>query len=328
MPVTKTYFQFPVDRQLVPIFKGKEHKHWREAAERHGYSFLGRAVDRLHVVLGCETCDNATLKRISVVLGHNPECGNCILERHEAAAANVGAKLLGPDPEGDRHYGVYQFACGHVDRRQHLRVEDSAAGGSLLSCDTCTTEQHAFEAHACGWRLIGPSKRGNQSYREYEHICGHKQDVGVANMRHADVNCAGCDETWASKPSKIYLLSFKLLNLPVIKLGYSNNPTFRMRQVQFVPEETRGTLDHEIDIETGHRAICLEKAMHRYIKKQRPDLVVERDHFRDRLKTTSEIYHERGRAFISALIDAVDNGWDPNLSEGWKQFTTQRDKAS
>ena len=138
MPATKKNFPFPVDRKKVKIFKGKLHPHWRDAAERHGYELLGRAVDRLHVVLRCEDCGNATLKRISVVLGHNPECGNCILERHEAAANKTGAKLLGPDPKGDRHYGSYRFACGHVGRRQHFRVEAAASGGFGLSCETCT----------------------------------------------------------------------------------------------------------------------------------------------------------------------------------------------
>lgn len=245
--------------------------------------------------------------------------------RHEAAAESVGAKLLGPDPEGDRHYGTYLFACGHVDRRQHPRVEAAAAGGHALSCETCTTEQHAAEASEYDWTLIGPSARNDQSYRLYEHNCGHRQDVSVGNMRVGDVNCAGCSEAWTSKPSKIYLLSFMLPNVPVIKLGYSNNPTFRLRQVQFDPSETRGTLDREIDAGIGHDAICLEKAMHRYIKMQRPELIVAREHFNDHLKTTSEIYHERGRAFISALIDAADNGWNPNLSGDWQQFTSLRD---
>ena len=325
MPVTDTYYAFPIDRQMYPVFKGKKHKHWTAAARRHGFTLVGRAVDRLHVVLECETCGDATLKRISVVLGHNPECGNCIRKRRERAAVKVGAKLLGPDPEGDRHYGTYLFSCGHVDRRQHLRVEASAAGGHALSCETCTTEQHAAQASEYDWTLIGPSARNDQSYRQYEHECGHRQDVSVGNMRVGDVNCAGCGETWTSKPSKIYLLSFKLPNVPVIKLGYSNNPTFRLRQVQFDPSETRGTLDREIDAGTGHDAICLEKAMHRYIKMHRPELIVERDIFCDHLKTTSEIYHERGRDFISALIDAVDNGWNPNLSGDWQQFTTLRD---
>lgn len=147
-------------------------------------------------------------------------------------------------------------------------------------------------------------------------------------MRLGDVNCAGCGETWTSKPSKIYLLSFMLPNVPVIKLGYSNNPTFRLRQVQLDPSDTRGTLDREIDVETGHDAICLEKAMHRHIKTHRPELIVERVHFDEHLRTTSEIYHERGRALILALIDAADNGWDPNQTDNWQQFTSLRDTDS
>lgn len=328
MPVTNTYYAFPIDRKMYPVFKGKQHKHWRKAARKHGFKLVGRAVDRLHVVLECKTCGDATLKRISVVLGHNPECGNCIRKRREAAAAKVGATLLGPDPEGDRHYGTYQFACGHVDRRQHTRVEAAAAGGHDLSCETCTTEQHTAEASEYDWMLIGSAARNDQSYRQYEHDCGHRQDVAVANMRLGDVNCAGCGETWSSKPSKIYLQSFTLPNLSVIKLGYSNNPTSRLRQVQLAPGKTQGTLDLEIDIVTGHVAICLEKALHRHIKTHRPELVVERDLFRDHLKTTSEIYHARARAFIIALIDAVDNGWDPNQTDNWQQLTSFRDQSA
>ena len=328
MPVTDTYYAFPIDSKMYKIFDGDELEHWRKAAERHGFSLLGRAKDRYQLVLGCHKCGNATLKRISVVLDHNPECRNCILERREAAATKVGATLLGPDPEGDRHYGTYQFKCGHVDRRQHTRVEAAAEGGHDLSCETCTNAQHASEAAEQGWTLIGPAARNNQSYREYQHECGHKQDVSVGNMRAGDVNCAGCGETWTSKPSKIYLLSFMLPNLPVIKLGYSNNPNFRLRQVQRDPSDTRGTLDREIDVETGHNAICLEKAMHRYIKTHRPDLIVERVHFDEHLRTTSEIYHERGRALILALIDAADNGWDPNQTDNWQQFTSLRGRDS
>ncbi len=328
MPITNTYYAFPIDRKMYPVFKGKQHKHWRKAARKHGFKLVGRAVDRLHVVLECKTCGDATLKRISVVLGHNPECGNCIRKRREAAAAKVGATLLGPDPEGDRHYGTYQFNCGHVDRRQHERVEDAAAGGHDLSCATCTNKQHAAEASEYDWTLIGTSARNDQSYRQYEHKCGHRQDVAVANMRFGELNCAGCSETWSSKPSKIYLLSFMLPNVPVIKLGYSNNPASRLRQVQLAPRKTQGTLDLEIDVATGHDAICLEKALHRYIKTHRPELVVERDQFRDHLTTTSEIYHAHGRAFIIALIDAVDNGWDPNQTDNWQQFTSYRDQGA
>ena len=325
MTLTDKYFQYPVDRQMCLIFDGEIKEHWRVAAERKGYSLLSRAADRQHVVLGCKTCNNATLKRINVVVNNNPDCGNCILERRETAAAQVGAKLLGPDPQGNHHYGAYQFACGHAGRRAHTRVEAAAAGGHNLGCDACTEKRHASEAADHGWTLIGPAARNNQSYREYQHLCGHRQDVSVANMRHGDVNCAGCSETWSSKPSKIYLLTFSLPTLPVIKLGYSNNPKFRLRQVQFDPDKTRGTLDRAIDIKSGHRAICLEKAMHQYIQTHRPDLIVERDLFRDHLTTTSEIYHAHGRTFISALIDAADNGWDPNLTGDWQTFTSLRD---
>jgi len=229
MPLTDTFFAFPIDNEFLPVFAGKKPKHWRDAAKEKGFELIGRTLDRYHVVLECDQCGNATRKRISVVLGHNPECGHCIEQRRKTAAESVGAVLLGPDPKEDRHYGEYRFDCGHIDRRQHLRVEAAAAGGFKLSCPDCTRERHASEAEDVGWHLVGPAIRNNQSYRRYQHLCGHQQDVSVANMRFGDVNCASCEEAWTSKPSTIYLMSFNLPNVPVVKLGFSNNPAYRAR---------------------------------------------------------------------------------------------------
>ncbi|WP_299648466.1 hypothetical protein [uncultured Tateyamaria sp.] len=313
MPVSKVQFPFPIDGRAVPVFPKPIPIRWRDAAETKGFHLIARAKDRLHVVLACKICGKPTLKRISVVLGHNPECPHCITARRKAAAATVGAEFVARDPKGDRHYGVYRLACGHTDRRQHHRVEAAASGGHALSCEICLNERHAAEAEAQDWQLIGPSVRKNASYREYEHVCGHRQDVSVANMRSGDVDCAGCGESWTSKPSRLYILSFKLPGLDVIKLGFSSNPEFRMRQVQFDPTNTEGKVQRVVEIETGHRAICVEKALHSHIKAHRPDLIVPPELFRERIRTTSEIYHSHARSYISALLDAVEAGWDPTL---------------
>lgn len=119
-------------------------------------------------------------------------------------------------------------------------------------------------------------------------------------------------------------MSFMLPSLPVIKLGYSNDPQGRLKGLQRKPLKTRGTVDRHIDIKTGHTAICLEKAMHRHMKIHRPELIVDRDHFCKHLRTKSEIYHACGRDFISGLLDAIDAGWDPNLSDDWAQFCVSR----
>lgn len=313
MPVATTTYSFPIDGKYLPVFSGQRPRHWHDAADHHGFTLIGRAVDRLHVVLACHTCGEPHLKRVSVLLGHNPECPHCIRKRREAAAARVGARLVGPDPQKDRHYGFYQFACGHSGRRQHNRVEAAASGGHGLSCDVCLNERHAAEAEAQDWQLVGPPVRRNASYREYEHVCGHRQDVSVANMRHGDVDCANCGESWTSKPSRLYVFSFTLPSLDIIKLGFSSNPSFRMRQVQFDPAKTDGKVVRVTEIETGHRAICVEKALHSHIKAHRPDLIVPPELFQAHIRTTSEIYHHHGRSYISELLDAVEAGWDPSL---------------
>ena len=315
MPTSTTvHFPFPVDGAVLPVFACETPPHWHAAAEAKGFTVIGRAVDRLHVVLGCHACGRPTLKRVSVVLGYNPECGHCIRDRRVAAAERLGARLIGPDPEGNRHYGEYMLACGHVARRQHTRVEDAAAGGHALGCETCLDARLEAEAGRWGWRLAGPAARDDRSYRRYEHACGHRQDVAVANMRWGDVDCAGCGETWTSKPSRLYLLEFALPGLPVIKLGYSSDPEYRLRQLELDPARTRGAILREIAVETGHRAVCVEKALHVLVRSRRPDLAVPPELFRDHLRAVSEIYHRRGLPWISRLLDDVEAGRDPSAS--------------
>jgi len=315
MPLSKVTYPFPIDGDVHHIFAGASLDHWKKAAMRNGFTLLGRAKDRLHVVLGCQSCGTATLKRVSVVLGHKPECPHCIHTRRAAAAQSIGATLIGADPDGDRHYGLFELDCGHVDRRQYHRIETAAAGGHKASCSICTEERYAEEAQCHSWTLMGPPVRKGQNYRNYQHTCGHAQDVAVVNMRNGDLDCAGCGETWASKPSEIYILAFTIPNLSVIKLGYSSNSEFRMRQVQIDPTRTCGSVLRKIDIETGHRAICVEKALHSHIRRNRPDLVVPPELFRAHLRTTSEIYHRHGKPYIEALLDAVANGWDPRIQD-------------
>ena len=312
MPLSKFTYPFPIDGKFQHVFKGPRPAHWKDAATQKGFELIGRAKDRLHVVLGCKVCGVPTLKRVSVVLGHNPECPHCIQARRSAAARAIGAELVGADPKGNRHYGLFRFGCGHTDRRQYHRIEAAAAGGHQASCSACIEDRYAEEAQCHEWQLIGPTVRKGLNYRRYQHVCGHCQDVAVVNMRNGDLDCAGCGETWASKPSEIYILAFTLPTLPVIKLGYSSNSTFRMRQVQRDPDQTRGSLLRKIDIETGHRAICVEKALHSHIRRNRPDLIVPPELFRDHIRTTSEVYHRHGKPYIEALLDAVKSGWDPH----------------
>jgi hypothetical protein len=312
MPITNSIYAFPIDSKFRRIHHGTIYKHWRDRAEANGFTIVGRAVSHEHLVLGCQTCGLPTVARVSLVRDDNPKCPHCIQERRGNVALDYGALHLGPDPVGDRKYRLYKLPCGHTARRQPGCVKKAAAGHHKLRCGVCLKEKHAAEAEAQGWQLIGKAKRKGASYRRYEHVCGHQQDVTIANMRHGDVDCAGCGQSWTSKPSKIYLLRFHLPDYPVIKLGYSSNPEFRMRQVQYDPLVTRGAVIRDIPMPTGHEAMRFEKALHSFISASWPDLIVPPDIFKPHLRTISEIYDRRAEAIISDLLDAVLAGWDPS----------------
>ena len=315
MPISTTvHFPFPVDGAHRPVYACETPPHWHAAAEAKGFSIVGRAVDRLHVVLGCRACGRPTLKRTSVVLGYNPGCPHCILDRRKATARAAGARLIGPDPKGNRHYGEYMLACGHVARRQHSRVEAAAAGGHALGCERCLDDRRAAEARAQGWRLLGAARRGKADYRRYEHSCGHRQDVAMVNMAAGDVDCAGCGETWTSKPSGLYLFRILLPGGPVLKVGHSSNPRYRLRQVLRHPEATPARILRELPVATGHLAVKVERNLHALVRRTRPDLVVPHAEFEAHLTTVSEIYRAEGLDVLSGLLDAVEAGHDPSAS--------------
>jgi len=60
MPLSKVTYPFPIDGDVHHIFAGASLDHWKKAAMRNGFTLLGRAKDRLHVVLGCKRCADPT----------------------------------------------------------------------------------------------------------------------------------------------------------------------------------------------------------------------------------------------------------------------------
>jgi hypothetical protein len=77
-------------------FDGKVPAKWRKAARKKGFTIVDRVKDRLHVALLCHDCGCTHAKRVSVVLGHSPECPHCIKHQRIEHARTVGAVLLTP----------------------------------------------------------------------------------------------------------------------------------------------------------------------------------------------------------------------------------------
>lgn len=277
---------------------------WRAMAYEKGFDLLGRAKDRLHLVLRCHICGELSLKRFSVVMGHKALCHPCIRARHEAEAAAIGAQMLGRDPD-NRHRCYLRLTCGHVVNSQYVRLERAAAGGHAIGCETCIEERHATEAAKHAWALVGAAEGGRLGYRNYRHGCGHRQDVMVGTMLWGDCTCAACGVGWSTKESAIYLFSIPLDGLPVLKLGFSARPEKRLRHQLGVDLGLGTEVLREVPMPNGNRAKAEECGCHRHMKMCHPHLVVPKAEFGDRINTRGEIYRMDALDILNVMMDGI-----------------------
>lgn len=290
----------------IPIYPGKLMPHWIATANAKGYDIVSRIVDRLHLALRCRLCGAVIKVRLFTLMSAQPLCPACVQVGWISTAKVAGLTYLGRCPE-DRHYALYEAPCGHRLRRQFEIVERVAAGETGVRCDICHKENEQDEAIEQGWRLIGPDPDGNPNYRSYQHgACGHVQRVARANMQSGRVGCGGCGEKWTAAPSQLYAMQFVMPNSrQLVKVGYSKNPASRLyHQLSRDPNMPR-TLLRTVPVASGQMAITLEKALHRKLRENHPDAVVDPDIYRGQISVQSEVYDAALTATILAELDAI-----------------------
>lgn len=262
-------------------------------------------IDRLHVLLRCDSCDKAHAKRISVVLSFDPECPNCIHKARIEQAHTLGVRLLEHDPK-NRHYGIYELSCGHTARRQYSRVEAAAKGGHALGCNECRELRYAKQAQRFGWDSVGPALSGKAGYRSYRHTCGQVQDISVGNMLWGDCACKKCSLGRTSRPSAIYLFRINLPSFSVLKLGYSVRPAKRLKHQLGIDASVKTEVLRVIRMPTGHDARSEEERCHSVLRNQHPAWVVPKSAYGDAINTVAEIYDPQAEPLIQRFMDEIE----------------------
>jgi hypothetical protein len=227
-----------------------------------------------------------------------------ILAACDALTSAFTLTMLRRDPL-DRHYASYRALCGHEQRRQFAFVDQVARGEKALRCDVCLDAKHAAVAAEQDWTLCGADPDERVAYRLYRHnACGTEQSVTIGNMQTGRFTCSGCGESWASAPSTIYLMRFKLSDGgPVIKLGFARNPASRLNhQLQSGVKRT-GELLRIVPLPTGRAALTAEQGLHRRIKAALPQTIVPHARFDGQIKVRSEIYTPEELPLMTSLLD-------------------------
>jgi hypothetical protein len=278
---------------------------WHVIAEKKGFSIHSRIRDRFHLCLRCNSCGALTAQKIFTLRTAQPACVACQCKSRQDLAQAAGLEFMYRDSK-DRHYGMFRAPCGHKISRQFAFLERIAAGEVEHRCEHCLQDRERTEAERIGWSFLSRDM-DNADYRIYRHSCGHVQRVARVNMRWGQVDCAGCGQSWCSRPSYIYLLQITWpdTNQQMIKVGFSAHPDKRFRHQLGLPDSATVDLLRTLPFETGHEACRVEKGMHSHLCKTHPDAVVPCTELEGHINVVSEVYRPSLLPEIHALFDRV-----------------------
>lgn len=305
MAYVDSYYPFKINGTYPKVFLGKITPRQIKAADSKGFEVLGRGGPILQfLVLGCRACGSPILRRSYVVENTDIRCEGCIRKKDEAAAATIGAELIGPDPEHGRRYREWRLKCGHVVPRQRANIRRAARGDHEAGCETCREQRYTDEAAKFGWSLLGqvPDKSG---YRRYQHTCGTVQEASVGNVLWGDIACHKCSDGPSGRPSFIYIFQIDLPGRPVIKFGYSRKPGKRLRHQLGISLDVNTKVLRTISLPSGYVARLEETAAHKLVKTEHPAWVVPKAVYSDAINTAGEIYYPNALPRVHELLDEI-----------------------
>ncbi len=210
----------------------------------------------------------------------NPKCNCCWVDRLKSEAAQGWIWLS----QIDAKYSSYKHHCGHT---QNTRMGHMRKG--VVKCANCQAEKFKSET-AQGWAWLG-QVYGN--YGHYQHVCGNAQIFHTSNMDKGMVACHACEESWATKPSNLYVLYISLQGEALVKVGISGNLDHR-KNCYGLPPEAEVTTLKTVPFATGLGAKAAEQKV---LKKFRKHQLKNIDHIMSRSGATE--------CFCPSVLDQI-----------------------
>ncbi|MGR3503937.1 hypothetical protein [Pseudaestuariivita sp.] len=305
MPKTTMTYPFKIKGTYPPLTLGDIQDNCREAADQKGFVVLGLGGEkRQTLVLGCRTCGEPLLRRTNVVLGNRIECRSCVQKPYKIAAERIGARMISNDPEGDRHYRIWQLSCGHTVRLQLGQMLKVEQGLVDVDCVQCRHSRYANEAEAHGWSFLETSP-SQQGYAIYRHECGVEHEAHIGNMRVGQCACPECGPKKGPVSSGIYVFRIDLPGLPVVKLGHSHRHLDRLRRDLKIEPDVHTEVLRYHPMRTKYLARTQEQTAHDFLKTRHPEWVVPKHLFGDAIAVKSEIYRPEALPTIHRLLDDI-----------------------
>ncbi|MCP5122905.1 MAG: hypothetical protein H6984_10600 [Pseudomonadales bacterium] len=230
----------------------------KREAEAQGCKLLGAgksAPYRLYRL----PCGHRQQVQMGAMREGNFLCSICLEDKLKREAEAQGCKLLGAGK--DIKFRLYALPCGH-----DLEVRVASMRDGSFKCSVCFKVKLEREAEAQGCKLLGAGTHANN--RLYMLPCGHKQEIGVGNLRKGGFLCQICEETSRTLPSNVYLFRIKVDSDEWLKLGYAKSLDSRAAKYG-LPESAQITTICSLPFDTGNEAHAVEAGIHKRYRRKR-----------------------------------------------------------
>jgi hypothetical protein len=208
-----------------------------------------------------DSCGHEQALQMSHVREGRFECKQCLQEKHEAEAINVGLTLIGKGSKPK--FRKYQF----VDCEHEKEIEPGDVRDGTFKCAICFDNKLVQEAGKFGLTLIGAGRNANYRLYSFDE-CGHERALYTSAVRKNSFICDTCEEVSRDLPSNIYLAQIKVGSSKWIKVGYAKNPEDRIKRYG-LPSRAIFLGMLVIPEKTGREAEKFERGLHRRLRAKR-----------------------------------------------------------
>ncbi len=148
-PPSKRRRSYAADRGKTPTFRRPIPFGFFGVAKTKGFTLLERGRRSSDLKLRCNTCEQHSQVRRSVITNSNSQCKHCLWKTRFADAITCSVQIIVPHPTSHKIAQI-ALSCDHIVERQYGRIHAAAKGGHALGCDTCREVRYAERPRTAG----------------------------------------------------------------------------------------------------------------------------------------------------------------------------------
>lgn len=245
-----------------------------EIAAQKGFEFFGNFKEGLgfseeDVIEKRRYCDYGVYKRLSC--GHTEVklhkviaekktdyCLTCVDNEYKILVENLDMEFIcfSRLRSGGTKYVDVKLSCGHFKSIQtgNLKI-------GKYTCEHCRKQRLIESCEANNFKYIQHDTNANHFVKL---PCGCTKSLFLTSIKAGAWSCSEHNLSNFDYEGSIYLFLLRYKDYSWLKLGYSRNPTDRLRG--FSEEGLKGTLIDQVIFSTGYEALRLEKSLHKKFK--------------------------------------------------------------